>query len=465
MDYTLTTLENYQVALEEAVFSREGLEGAAYLLCGLSITEVETRLLVREVIPVKNEHYLKRERNKLSIDSVSYSTIAKRASAIGAAVLFVHSHPAGPPTFSPQDNGEEPKLMEFFSARYPDVVHGSLVVAPGSLWSGRLWVKGRWVTLRRIRVIGRRFRFLDFHLDEMPMPDFFDRQVRAFGPDIQRILQRLHVGVVGVGGTGSPVVEQLVRLGVGRISEFDGDIFEDSNSTRVYGSRFGDQGINKAELSAEHVNQIGMGTVVRAYSQHINCERVAKLLRECDVVFGCTDKQTPRGILVQLALRYYIPVFDLGVKIDAENKVLRSIVGRVTTIIPGEACLFCRERISAEMIRLESLSPEEQQLLADENYAPQLETENPAVITFTTAVAAQAVSELLHRLTGFMGEQRRSSEVLMLFHQTEVRTNRTPSDPNCLCAQQEFWGTGDRKDFLGLFWPKTSEDQLVTSRS
>lgn len=456
MDFSLTILENQQDTLERAVFTPKGLEGAAYLLCGLSITEAETRLLVREVVPVKEEHYLKREGDRLTIDSASYSAIAKRAAATRAAVIFVHSHPDGPPGFSPQDNREEPRLMEFLSERCPDVPHGSLVLMPGSLGNGRVWARGHWLTIKRIRAIGQRFRIVD-DVDNIPLPDFFDRQIRAFGPDIQRLLQRLHIGVVGVGGTGSPLAEQLARLGVGKISEFDRDIFEDSNVTRVYGSRVEDRGLNKAKLSEAHIQRIGLGTVVRAYPEHITDEETAKRLRECDVVFGCTDKQTPRGILVQLALRYYIPVFDLGVKIAADGENLRSIIGRVTTLIPGEACLFCRGRISSEMIALESLSPEEWQLRADEHYAPELQTENPAVITFTTAVAAQAISELLHRLTGFMGEQRRSSEVLMLFHETQIRTNRTPSEPNCLCAQQNLWGTGDQKSFLGLFWPATTK--------
>jgi hypothetical protein len=465
MYYTLTIPDFQHDELEGKVFSRPGLEGAAYLLCGRSVTDNETRLLVREVIPVSEEHYLRRESDRLSIDSASYTAVAKRASTLGATVVFVHGHPLGPPVFSDQDDREEPKLMGFLSARCPGVPHGSLVLTPGSLGHGRVWTSEGWSRIERLRVIGRRFRFLDSFPDETPLPDFFDRQVRAFGPDIQRLLRRLHVGVVGVSGTGSPVVELLARLGIGKISEFDRDLFEDSNVTRVYGSSVGDEGKNKAELSAAHVRQIGTGTVVHAYPTHITDERAAKLLRECDVVFGCTDKQAPRGILVQLALRYLIPVFDLGVRIEAEDGIIRGIVGRITTLMPGEACLFCRGRISADMIRLESLSPEEWQLLADEDYAPQLDTEDPAIITFTTAVAAQSVSEFLHRLTGFMGEERRSSEVLMFFHESTVRTNRAPSDPECLCAQKEMWGSGDGRDFLGLMWAKpSSESDFVTSK-
>src|SRR5215213_173551 len=458
MQYTLTLLEEDRARLEEYVFSRRGREGAAYILCGRSVTESEIRLLVREVIPVAEEHYLLREAVRLSIDSYSYASVAKRARLISASVIFVHGHPYGPDDFSDQDNREEPKLVDFLSEQIPGVPHGTLVLTPGVLANCRIWEGDTWVQLSRVRVIGRRFWFKDFSSEEIPLPEFFDRQVRAFGPDIQRLLRKLHIGVVGLGGTGSPVVEELARLGVGKISTFDGDSLEYSNVTRVYGSSTSDEGKNKAQISAAHVKHIGMGTVVCTYPRHITDEGTAKRLRECDIIFGCTDKQAPRGILVQLALRYLIPVFDMGVKIDAPDQVIRGIDGRVTTIMPGEACLFCRRRISAEMIRLESLSPEERQLLADEDYAPQLETENPAVITFTTAVATQAVSEFLHRLTGFMGEERRSSEVLMFFHETAIRTNRTSPAEGCLCTKKDLWGRGDGRDFLGLMWPEQVEE-------
>jgi molybdopterin/thiamine biosynthesis adenylyltransferase len=197
---------------------------------------------------------------------------------------------------------------------------------------------------------------------------------------------------------------------------------------------------------------MGLGTIVQAYADHITDFETARRLRDFDAVFGCTDKHTPRGILVQLALRYLIPVIDTGVKIDSADGTIKGVAGRVTTLLPGEACLFCRGRISADVIRLEALSPAERSALVDENYAPEIDTPSPAVIPFTTAVASQAISEFLHRLTGFMGEARRSSEVLLLFADSRVRTNREPSGAGCLCAQQQHWGIGDTKRFLGVSW-------------
>ena len=458
MMYTLTILEEQYDRLVGGLFSLRGHEGAAYLLCGRSSTEGETRFLVREVIPVEDKHYLIRERDRLSIASESYVAVAKKALLSGDSVLFVHSHPVFS-TFSPQDDREDGRLQVFFHSRMPGALHGSLVLSSEINVRGRVWSHEGWFPISRIRVIGRRFLFIDEARGDGPLPVFFDRQVRAFGPEIQRLLGHLHVGVVGAGGTGSAVLEQIARLGVGTISIFDGDAFDDTNVNRVYGSIASDAGRNKAEMAAANVQRMGLETILRVYPGHITWEASARHLRDCDVVFGCTDRHAPRGILVQLAIRYLIPLFDVGVRIDSQGGTLRGVFGRVTTFFPGEACLFCRGRISPEMIRLESLSSEQRQALADENYAPELEGPAPAVIAFTTAVAAQAVSEFLQRLTGFMGPDRKSTEAQLLLSESRLRTNRETAGPECLCSRAKLWGGGDSKRFLDLSWPDPGNEK------
>jgi hypothetical protein len=142
----------------------------------------------------------------------------------------------------------------------------------------------------------------------------------------------------------------------------------------------------------------------------------------------------------------------MGTVIKSKEGLIDGIFGRVTTFFPGESCLFCRGRISPEAIRLEGLRTKEREALVREGYAPELETNSPAVIMFTTAVAAQSVSELLHRLTGFMGEERRSTEVLFRFYETSIRTNREKRDGKCVCSRTELWGKGDSRRFLDLTW-------------
>ena len=82
-----------------------------------------------------------------------------------------------------------------------------------------------------------RFRFIESYRHRPQQVDAeFDRSVRAFGGAIQSAISKLRFAIVGNGGTGSAVAEQLVRLGARDLILFNPDSLETSNLTRVYGS-------------------------------------------------------------------------------------------------------------------------------------------------------------------------------------------------------------------------------------
>lgn len=446
----IVMLETQLEELRQKLFDRPNVEGAAFLLCGQSVSDHAVKLIVHAVVPIVDDDFLRRETYGLTIASPALTRVAKLARYEGLSVIFAHSHPEGVPDFSEQDDREEARLLPFLQARVPGRVHGTVVLTEHHI-QGRLYMPDQF-PVDEVIVIGDRIRSWTPNGIDAVEP-FFDRQVRAFGPDIQRLLRRLRIGVVGAGGTGSPVAEQLYRLGIGHLRLFDGDRFAETNVNRVYGSALADDGRLKVEMLKEHLDRIGLGTTVDIVPQHITHEASARALRDCDLIFGCTDKELPRAILVQLALRYCIPVFDLGVLIDSRDGCITGVHGRVTTLMPGEACLFCRGRITSESIRIESLSDEDRERQIRDGYAPELGEPAPAVIAFTTATASAAVMELLHRLTGFMGNERLSSEVLLGLDQARVRTNRIKPRDGCICEDRSFWGRGDVDPFLEMVWP------------
>lgn len=449
MNTKIVLLESQLAELHELLFDRPGVEGAAFLLCGESQSERGVKLIAHAIVPIAEENFLRREVDGLSISSAALTRIAKLAKYEGLSVVFAHSHPEGFADFSDQDDQEEERLIPFLQARVPDRVHGTLVLTESDI-RGRLYVPHR-ISSDSILVVGQRFRMWS-PTQENPIAPFFDRQVRAFGHDIQRLFAKLHIGIVGLGGTGSPVAEQLCRLGVGRLSLFDGDRLDITNVNRVYGSTTADAGILKVDIAKRHLENIGLGTVIEVFPKHITEVDTALTLRDCDIVLGCTDKEIPRAILIQLSVRYSIPVLDLGVLISSEGEKISGVHGRVTTLFAGEACLFCRGRISPEAIRTEGLSDADRERQIRDGYAPELQEPAPAVIAFTSATASAAVSELLHRLTGFMGNDRQSSEVLLALDQSRVRTNRIEPRENCLCSDQSIWGRGDAKPYLDMVW-------------
>ncbi len=449
MDTRIVLLESQLDTLRELLFDRPGIEGAAFLLCGQSTSDRTTKLVVNAVLSIPNEDFLRREAYGLSISSSALTRVAKLARYEDLSIIFAHSHPDGVPEFSEQDDREEARLLPFLQARVPNRVHGTLVLTNTEI-CGRVYMPDR-KPANAILVVGDRIRQM-CPIDHGAIEPFFDRQVRAFGGDIQRLLKGMHVGVVGLGGTGSPIAEQLCRLGVGHLSLFDGDTFDGTNVNRVYGSVVADEGRHKVNIAKEHLEKIGLGTIVDAYPNNITEESIARALRDCDVVFGCTDKEIPRAILVQLSLRYLIPVFDMGVLIDSDKGVIRGVHGRITTLLPGEACLFCRGRISVEIMRIEALSKADREAQIRDGYAPELEDAAPAVISFTSATASAAMGEFLHRLTGFMGSERQSSEVLLALDQSRVRTNRLEPREECMCGDQSFWGRADATPYLEMVW-------------
>ena len=127
------------------------------------------------------------------------------------------------------------------------------------------------------------------------MPQAFDRQIRAFGAQGQRLLGRLRVGVVGGGGTGSAIYEQLLRLGIGSIVPIDNDLVSDTNLTRIHESGVSDVGQPKVEVLAAVAERIALGTVVEPRVAKITERAAFESLRNCDVVFGCTDDNAGRG--------------------------------------------------------------------------------------------------------------------------------------------------------------------------
>jgi len=455
--YSLSFLEDDYTQLRGFLAANAGVENGAYLLCRQAHTPIETRLLVREVIPIEAEHILEASPVHMKIASPSYRRAMKRADEQKCGFVFVHTHPYSTDGHSVQDDCEEVPLFKTAYIRiHNDAVHSSLVFTDQGVSAARVWLPdGTTQPIERVRVIGKRFRFWFSAQDATPIPDFYDRQVQAFGPDLQKLLARLKIGVVGVGGTGSAVLEQLTRLGVGELVISDGQTFEASNVNRLYGSRTIDQNVAKVKIGQRLVADIGVGTRLTVIDKPVTYRSALSTFRECDIIFGCTDEEWGRSLLTRASIYYGIPVFDVGVRFDSEGGAIRSIQGRVTTLLPGAACLFCRGRITAERVGIESqraTNPDAAAARVREGYAPELEDPAPAVIPFTTTVAASAISELLHRLIGFMGEDRDSTELLHLFDATSVRRNTKQPIAGCFCAPRDSWMRGDTRPTLDISW-------------
>ncbi|SDW47770.1 ThiF family adenylyltransferase [Paenibacillus sp. CF384] len=242
MKYTMTFMEREFERLVCCLFGDDSVEQAAIVFCKKSITDSETRLLVKEIQHILPTEVLEQTALNIRVPVSVYSEAFQKAARGGYCFFWIHTHPGGYLEYSDVDNIEEPHMFKPAYVRAPGQVHGSLLMNTPTSMTGRVWLQdGRGGVsaemLDIIRVIGSQYRF--FFPTGRPDLDLsaFDRNVRAFGSDMQKLLQNLHIGVVGASGTGSPMIEQLARLGVGTISIYDDDTLSETNLTSSRYSR------------------------------------------------------------------------------------------------------------------------------------------------------------------------------------------------------------------------------------
>ena len=458
MSVTLVLPEHISGDLFEAV--EADVETAGVLL----VRHVKTpsgndRLLAREMHWVPDEAYISRDATELVIGSHGYVPALSVAESEKYVPIWVHTHPGkgALPYSSKRDEAVDKDLADVFRIRSGSSVYGAVILARTE---GRPCFTGHIETPRKRDGISRMWSIGDkFLLNQSwndpapPLPDLFDRNIRAFGNEVQRVLGDLKVAVVGCGGTGSAVIEQLVRLGVRHFQLFDPDILTESNLTRVYGSFPEDIGVPKANIMEAHVCRIAPDAEVLAIQSEITFEETARLLTDADVVFGCTDDNAGRLVLSRLASYMLTPVIDCGVVLSSdEDGHITGIDGRVTVLVPGVGCLVCRNRIDLQRAAAEMMSSGERQRRADEGYAPALEGVEPAVVTFTTQTAAAAVSELLERLIRY-GPEPVPSEILLRAHEREVSTNaQVPRERHYCHPGSGKLGLGITEPFLEQAW-------------
>jgi molybdopterin/thiamine biosynthesis adenylyltransferase len=450
--------------VKDLIFADEN-EAAAIALCGRSAVpepwtgSLDERFLVREIIPVPKTAYSARSPAEFTWSTTPFYQALKRAESKDLAVAVFHSHPHGYGSFSERDDVAEKDLFAIAFDRLDSRrLHLSVVIERGGHITARAYgpdLKPQPVA--DIVTIGEKWSF-DNAQTAVSLPPELDRQIRAFGAASTEQLARLRIGIIGCGGTGSAVASLLARIGVRHVALFDADHVDDTNLNRLHFSARPDASLrrHKIDVVAEGMARIGMPMNIIRVAQFVDHEDSIRVLRACDLVFGCTDDHLGREILNRLAHFYFIPVIDLGLLIEPNTSSgYDTFDGRVTVVQPGYPCQSCRGLIDAEEVYLDSLR-RDPSLLAERRragYVPNDPAPSPVVVTFTTEVATMAINELFHRLNGFRGAEQHCSEHVRQFQYLK-NADLLPSgrsQPGCkLCGSRRYDGRGDMSPLLDL---------------
>ena len=120
-------------------------------------------------------------------------------------------------------------------------------------------------------------------------------------------LQQKRVLVVGCGGLGGHIIDQLARIGIGFLRVVDGDVFDETNLNRQLLSQLPLLGSSKAKAAAEHVARVNPSLSLEAVDAFLTSQNVHSLIADCDIVMDALDNIPSRRILASACAGAGIP--------------------------------------------------------------------------------------------------------------------------------------------------------------
>lgn len=160
------------------------------------------------------------------------------------------------------------------------------------------------------------------------------------GPKSDETLASLRVGVIGLGGGGSHIVQQLAHVGVGNFLLFDNDTVEETNLNRLVGATAKDVKRRTAKTKITYRLIKGINPRAKVTQVPELWQEEPLFLRECEVVFGCVDTYSARDEIERACRRFHIPYLDIGMDVT-KSETGYVISGQMILSMPGEICMRC----------------------------------------------------------------------------------------------------------------------------
>jgi molybdopterin/thiamine biosynthesis adenylyltransferase len=408
---------------------------AALLAAPRSRSDGGLTLLVREVLLVADEDFPPGKFGYRQTAPLFIARHAGRAGELGLAYISVHNHPGASTCvgFSGDDLAAHKRLFPHLLDLTTGNPVGGLVLGSQST-AGEIWrPKQKPVALDSLRIIGPQLE----HQTARPesgrtaIPRRFDRQARLFGDEGQRILSRMRVGVIGLGGGGSMVVEQLAHLGVGEIVGVDHDVVRPHNLSRIVGATPRD--------ARRHTKKVG---VARRFCEAIDRDirfigidgdvadlAVARRLVDLDFLFLATDTITSRLVFNAIVHRFLVPGIQIGAKVElrAGSSEIDEIYVAVRPVFPDRGCLHCAGLIDPGRLQHEAATAEER---AAQNYLGTTEVIDPSVVTLNGIAASNAVNTMMLLAVG-LADPDLLAHRLFFPRDGSVMTVTARRDPDC----------------------------------
>lgn len=237
----------------------------------------------------------------------------------------------------------------------------------------------------------------------------YDRSIRFFGKDGQKKLCATKVAIVGVGGLGTHVAQQLALYGVREIVLIEPEELDVSNFNRYIGVRHDDPvpGTPKIAVASRMIKEINPEIEITPIPKYLTSRDAFDAIIASDYVFGCLDGDGARLILNELCAAYTKPYFDLASEIFPDGSSVYG--GRVCVAWDGHGCIVCYGQLDVAEAQAELMNPRARSDRDTIYGVPRnaLGEAGPSVVSINGVVASLAVTEFMLLVTGIRQTPKR----------------------------------------------------------
>lgn len=159
------------------------------------------------------------------------------------------------------------------------------------------------------------------------LPARYQRNRKTITTLLQQKLFQSNVAVIGCGGLGGYIIEELARLGVGTVKAIDPDIFEEHNLNRQILCKVSDLGKPKAKVAETRVKAVNPAVKIIPIVKPFSQENGVALLKGMDVVVDALDSVPTRIELAECCAALNIPMV---------HGTIGGWYGQVTTQFPDD---------------------------------------------------------------------------------------------------------------------------------
>jgi molybdopterin/thiamine biosynthesis adenylyltransferase len=367
-------------------------------------------------------------------------------------IVDVHTHPfsSGGVAFSGVDDHDEHEFFRFLADTF-DAIHFGSIVLSQSDYSARLWLRDEKHIVQlaaNVRTQTALEAWRSSSEDYRPNPSeylsqesYLHRAALALGVDaLERMTDGQRIVIVGLGGIGSVIAENLIHMGFRDLALVDPDTLERSNLSRVVGSTVNavEQGKRKVDCIRDHLLAICPRAQIDTYPLDVHDASLDPVIAEANWVIVATDNHRSRFRIQRACFRFFVPFLSAGVNITVADSIVTDVSGEVILVRCGDHhCLNCLGRLNPLKMEVER-NPAAYVAtdLINRGYVSGENIKQPAVKTLNAIIASLAVDTLINQYTG------RQANHPVLVYESNLQATIYPDEESLRSRNKDCFSCG-----------------------